>query len=318
MAGHLSRPRAEILLSLAAGGMAALICWIAYRLPPPSTSDFDQIWVAARALVRGLDPYDVVPTTGTHFPLFYPLPAALIAIPLANFPLPVARILWALMSGAVFTWATLRRGGGLLPGLLSASFLNALIQGQWSPLLTAAAVLPGLSWIWIAKPSVGAALFLGYPNRPAIVGGLMVLGLSVLIAPSWPGDWLNALQLADHVAPPVARPGGALLLLALIRWRLPQARMLVGLACVPQTIGLYEALPLFLIPRTRWEGYGLAALTYVAAFGQALMVPRLDGMTLGETLEGRWPIILVSLYLPALVLVLLTREPRREVDTGSK
>jgi hypothetical protein len=94
--------------------------------------------------------------------------------------------------------------------------------------------------------------------------------------------------------------------------------MLVGLACVPQTIGLYEALPLFLIPRTRWEGYGLAALTYVAAFAQALMVPRLDGMTLGETLEGRWPIILVSLYLPALVLVLLTREPRLEVDSGSK
>jgi hypothetical protein len=318
MVGHLARPRFEILVSLAAGVVAALICWTAYRLPPPSTSDFDQIWVAAHAVVRGLNPYEVVPRTGTHFPLFYPLPAALVAVPLAGFPLAIARIVWALISGAVFTWATLRRGGGLVPGLLSASFLNALIQGQWSPLLTAAAVVPALSWIWIAKPSVGAALFLGYPNRRAIVGGLMILGLSLLIAPSWPRDWLSALQLADHVAPPVTRPGGALLLLALIRWRLPQARMLVGLACVPQTIGLYETLPLFLIPRTRWEGYGFAALTYVAAFAQALMVPRLDGMTLGETLEGRWPILLVCLYLPAIVLVLLTREPRVEPDSGSK
>jgi hypothetical protein len=109
------------------------------------------------------------------------------------------------------------------------------------------------------------------------------------------------------MAPILLRPGGVLLLLALIRWRLPEARLLAALACVPQTVGLYETLPLFLIPRTRWQGYALAGSSYVAAFGQVAAVPRLPGMTLDAVLADRWPFLFVCLYLPALVMVLLPR-----------
>lgn len=47
-----------------------------------------------------------------------------------------------------------------------------------------------------------------------------------LLLPHWPVDWLDALRGAPHYAPPVQRPGGFLLLLAFLRWRQPEARML--------------------------------------------------------------------------------------------
>lgn len=297
----------ETAIALAAGGLAAAACWVAYQLPPPSTSDFEPVWVGARALGTGLDPYAVVPTTGTRYPLYYPLPAILVALPLGYLPFPVARSLWAAAGAAVFVLAALRYGRGLLPALLSACFLNAILQGQWAPLLTAAAVLPGVSWIWTAKPSLGAAFFLAYPSRRAVIGAIVLLCLAFLAFPTWLSGWLEALRETNHVAP-ILRPGGAVLLLALIRWRLAEGRLLAALACVPQTIGLYEALPLFLIPANRWQGYLLAVLSYAAAFAQAILVPRMPDGSWEATNAARWPFIFVLLYLPALVLLLFFRK----------
>jgi hypothetical protein len=294
-------------LLLAAGLISGFVCWLAYRLPPPTTSDFDQIWLGARVLVSGADPYAVVPTTGTHYPLFYPLPAVLVGIPFAAFPLLAARVLWAAASGVALAWAALRYGRGLPVALLSASFLNAVIQGQWSPLVTAAAVVPALSWALVVKPSIGAALFAAFPNRWAVIGGLLLLGVSLVVYPTWPARWADGLRAATHMMPIAARPGGFLLFLALIRWRQPEARLLAAMACVPQTLGLYETLPLFLIPRTRWQGYALAGLSYLAAFAQVAAVPRLPGMPLDAMFAARWPFIFVCLYCPALVMVLLPR-----------
>jgi hypothetical protein len=301
-------------MALVAGGLGGLVCWIAYLIPPPSTSDFEPVWVGARALLDGFDPYAVVPTTGTRYPLYYPLPAILVCLPLGVLPFSFARAVWAALGAAVFVVAALRYRRGLLPALLSASFLNSVIQGQWSPLLTAAAVLPALSWIWTAKPSVGLAFFAGYPDRRAVIGGLLLVGAAFIALPGWPMRWLDALRETNHVAP-ILRPGGFLLLLSLIRWRLPEGRLLAGLACVPHTIGLYEALPLFLIPKSRWHGYGLAALSYVAAFTQALAVPRLPDTTWEAMNAARWPYIFVFLYLPALVMLLFW--PRQDDEQSA-
>jgi len=299
-------------LIVLAGLISGFVCWVAYRLPPPSTSDFEQIWVGGRALVRGLDPYAVVPTTGTHYPLFYPLPAVLVGLPFTAVPFAWARVLWAAASGAAFAWAAMRYGRGLPVALLSASFLNAVIQGQWSPLLTAAAVTPAFAWALAAKPPIGAAIFAGYPSRRAAVLALALVVIAFVAFPAWPFRWAEGLRATTHMGPIVARPGGVLLLLALIRWRQPEARLLAALACVPQTPGLYETLPLFLIPRNRWGGYALAGLSYVAAFAQQAIVPRLPGMALDDLLAGRWPFILLCFYIPALIMVLL---PRRSEDT---
>ncbi|HEY9507427.1 MAG TPA: hypothetical protein VIQ27_15765 [Gemmatimonadales bacterium] len=305
---RLSKTAREAALAVAAGVLGGGLCWVAYRLPPPSTSDLEPVWTGARALWRGLDPYAVVPTTGTRYPLYYPLPAILVGAPLALVRFTWAQVVWAAASASVFTLAALRYRRGMLPALLSANLLNAVVQGQWSPLLTAAAVFPALAWVWPAKPTVGAALFAAFPSRRALFGGAVVVALSLLVFPAWPGRWMEALRLSNHVAP-VMRSGGLLLLLALIRWRQPEARLLAVLACAPQTIGLYETLPLFLIPRTRWQGYALAVLSYLAAFGQAILAPRLPDSTWEANNAARWPFIFALLYLPALIMLFLPGQP---------
>jgi hypothetical protein len=299
-----------------AGLASAVVCWVAYRLPPPSTSDFEQIWVAGRAWLAGQDPYSVVPTTGTHYPLLYPFPAVMVGIPLAPMSFPWARVLWAALSGVAMAWAAGRRGGGLPVALLSASFLNAIVQGQWSPLLTAAAVIPALSWVLAAKPTIGAAIILAFPSRRTIALVLGLLVLSVVLFPRWPWRWAESLGAATHMVPIVLRPGGVLLLLALLRWRRPEARLLAGMACVPQTLGLYETLPLFLVTQNRPQGYILAVLSYVAAFAQAAIVPRADGMPLDTLFAARWPFVLLCLYLPALIMVLLPLREERRATAG--
>ena len=291
-------------LVLAAGFISGFVCWLAYRLPPASTSDFELVWVGARALLSGADPYAVVPTTGTHYPLYYPLTAIVVGVPFAAVPFPIARVLWAALSGAAFAWAAFRYGRGLPAALLSANFLNAVIQGQWSPLLIAAAVLPAFSWVLAAKPSIGGALYAAFPSRRAVIGGLALLAITFAVFPTWPLRWADSLRISIHMSP-IRFPGGVILLLALIRWRQPEARLLAALACVPQIIGLYDTLPLFMIPRSRWQGYALAGLSYVAAFGQVAAVPRHPGMPLETMLAARWPFIFFCLYLPALVMVLL-------------
>jgi hypothetical protein len=248
------------------------------------------------------------------YPVYYPLTTFVLTMPLAVLPFPLARVLFAALGGAAFTWAALRYGRGLPAALLSANFLNAIVQGQWAPLLIAAAVVPTLSGLLAAKPSVGAALFAAFPRRQAVIGGIALLLVSLLVHPTWPGRWLESFQVAVHVAP-VVRPGGFILLLAWLRWRQPEGRLLGLLACVPQITGLYDTLPLFLIPRTRWQGYALAGLSYVAAFGQVAAAPRMPGMSLETVLATRWPFILCCLYLPALVMVLM---PRRAGDPAAE
>jgi hypothetical protein len=291
---------------LAVGLLAGAAVFAAYRLPPPTNSDLDQVLDGARALLRGGDPYSPTTRAQFFFPQLYPLTAMLLLTPLALLPAELARVVWAAAGGVALTLAARRYRRGLPAALLSASFLNAVILGQWSPFLTASAVFPVLGVAWAAKPSIGAAMFASFPSRRGTIAAALLVGLSLVVYPSWPWHWSSALFEGPQ-AIPILRPAGFLLLLALIRWRRPEARLLVALACVPQTIGLYDTLPLFLIPRTRMEGYGLAVMSYLAAFGQALLYPRLPHMTLAENLAERWPVVLVCLYLPALLLVLRPR-----------
>jgi hypothetical protein len=50
----------------------------------------------------------------------------------------------------------------------------------------------------------------------------------------------------------------------------PEGWLFAALALVAQTTVIYEALPVFLCARTKREGYALAVLTFVAAFGHYL------------------------------------------------
>ncbi len=293
----------RIAIPAGIGFIAAVITWLSYRLPG-TASDFDQLWIAARALAKGGDPYRAVQDANLAYPLFYPLPAVLLVLPLAVLPLSIARIVWSGLGAGLMAEASYRYGRGLPVALVSAAFGNALVQGQWSPLLTASVALPALAVSWVAKPSIGLAMAAAAPSRRRLGWALGLLIVSLGLMPGWPKAWVHALQSQIYMLP-ILRPAGALLLLALLRWRRPEGRLLAALACVPHSPSAYETLPLFLIPQTRWQAYGLAILGYIAVFVGSWLFPWDHTLaTLPKNLADRWPFMLLLVYLPTLILVL--------------
>lgn len=290
----------RLLVAGLAGTLMAALTYAAYRLSASPSSDFDSVWTGLHAFVHGENPYRAVAGAGLHAPLFYPLPALVALAPLGLLPVGLARIIFAALGYAALAYAGAGRRGGLLVALISASAVIAALGGQWSPLLTAGAVVPWLSVLWVAKPSLGLALAVAYPSRPALWGAVGLTVLSFVLMPGWLADWIPTLGDRAHL-PLLARPGGFILLLAATRWRRPEGRLLVALTCIPGSAALYETVPLFLVANTRYEGYALALLSCVASGLMAWLVP--EGKV-PEMMAGWWPILLLLLYLPALLMVL--------------
>jgi hypothetical protein len=98
---------------------------------------------------------------------------------------------------------------------------------------------------------------------------------------------------------PLRTPLGFLLLLALARWRRPEARLLVVLGVIPQSPFVYEALPLFLVPRTRFQTYALVIGSDLALGVYALT----RGMETDRFYFLNGIAVVVGMYLPALWMV---------------
>jgi hypothetical protein len=297
-------------------GLAAAACVLAALTSahPPHT-DWDQIYFGARAFLSGDDPY--VTVRHDQYPSYYPATAFLVAAPFVWLPFLWAKVAWVGVGTWAFVTAMTRRGGWGLLALASAPFLNAVLLQQWSPLLVGGTAIPWLSLAWAAKPTLGAALFVAYPSRKAAWLGLSLVVLSLVISPDWPARWLAVARQGPHL-PPVARPGGALLLLGLLRWRRPEGRLLAALSLVPQISMAYELVPLLLVPRTAREMAAMVVLSQLA-FAVAVTLPGLDpAHDLAGALAKQWPVWLVGVYLPALALALRPRASleRAPVDGG--
>lgn len=293
----------RLAICLGIGVVAASITWVGQ----PPGSDWDEIWYTSRGLLRSEDPYavgDSLHAAGWRYPLIYPGTAVVLAAPLAVLPLRASQSAWNGLGSAGVAWVLTAQGLWGLMALGSAAFLHALLVVQWSPLLVAGLTAPWLGFVWAAKPTIGAALFVGWPSKQAFIGGVLLVLVSLAVIPDWPVKMWAGLWSAPHLIPIVARPGGALLLLALLRWRQPAARMLAVLALVPHTTTPYEMLPLFLIPRTPREMALLTLLSQVA-FGLATTLRPGDlHQRLAETTAGQWPFWMGLVYFPALVMVL--------------
>jgi hypothetical protein len=162
----------------------------------PTHRDFEQVWFAARALLSGAHPYSLVGpglAFDWPFPLVYPLPAAVIAIPLAPFPALVATVLFSTLAGVTFSWALMEYGYGPLFGFFSMPVRAAFETVQWSPLLAASTVISPLAVLLVAKPTVGGALFLARHSRWAFLGAIQFGGAAFVIQPAWFADWLAAI-----------------------------------------------------------------------------------------------------------------------------
>ena len=278
----------------------------------PGPRDFGQVWFAARSLLRDVDPYPLV-GPGLTFqwdsPLVYPLTAALLAIPFTPFPEPVASMLFAALGGAVFAWVLMAYGYGPLFGFFSLSMREASAAAQWSPIISACFVLAPLSFILIAKPTIGVALFVARPSWWAVAGGVILLTAAYLVQPTWIADWMGAVERYREMGAPnapyraiVSFPGGALALLCLLRWRRPEARLIAALVCVPITPMLYETLPLFLIPRTFWEAATLVGLSYAQHHVTTALVP--VPWTHANFMAVTGQMFVLLMYLPATIMIL--------------
>jgi hypothetical protein len=224
------------------------------------------------------------------------------AIPFSFLPLKWANALFVAVSTGLLAWG-LTGVEGHQPKLsvfLSFGWLAAVQVAQWSPLMTAAALTSSVGFLLVCKPTLGAALFVAYPSRRAFVGVLVFTAACVAIWPWWVSAWLAAVQ-TTHQKPAILFWGGPVVLLALLKWRRPEARLLVGMACVPLTGNLYETVPLFLIVSTWAEGGILLALSAVVFFAFQRRGGGLDREHYLQLVE-QWIVFLV--YIPCTLMVL--------------
>ena len=289
------------------GALAALIVRSHALSQPTFKSDFDQILAAGRAVLAGQDPYAAI-GPGKPFewkwPLYYPLPAVLLTLPLSLLPVIAGRMVFAGLSTALFTWGVTRDGWSRWPIFLSVTLYVSVDLVQWSSLLTAAYFVPALAFIGVAKPNFGVALAAGARDNSSIfwllAGALALTMASFAVQSDWVGPWLHQLRDAPHFVSPVARPLGFLTLLAVVRWRRPEARWLLALSLVPQAPNFYDQLLLTALCVTTWETAVLSATTYLLFFYVRHYAPLPDAAW--QQLVGN--ATLWFCYLPCLVMVL--------------
>lgn len=304
--GRLLGKSERVQLGLLVGVAAAIAAALAFqRYPEMLARDFTYPWRGARVILQGGNPYDVIRPIGpppNDMWFMYPLTAALVALPLAGLSAQAAGALFAGVGAALLTYAISDRGMGRLWILLSTPFAMAVVLAQWSPLLIAGALLTPLAWSLTCKP-IGLALYISRPAwRVTLICAAAVL-MALLVQPSWVADWIrNTRTLTSH-RPPVFHPIGAFALLALLRWRMPEARLVAAMSLMPQNLYYYDQLPLLLAARTGRGALLLTTLSWIAWGFTRLRCsdPHYCGADAVEP-------ILTLIFVPATLLVLLRED----------
>jgi hypothetical protein len=303
-----SRRASRLGVSLALGVVTFALVAYAFHGSPPN-GDFWRPWLGAKALLSGTTPYGLFSPTGPYaheFPDLYPLVASVPLLPLMFLPFDLAAGAFSGISAALLAWAITAKNFNRLPIFLSLPTVIALYSSQWSVIYSAAFILPVLSFLYIAKPTIGLGMLAARANRRGIIsfaiGASVMLALSLIIAPGWVGEWITTVRAhSGHMIAPVLQPGGFIALLALLRWKRPEARLIVALALVPQNIAWYDSVPLLLVPLTLMESLVSTVLMSIPIILEVLTKGGSDGVV------DFWPRgyeLAIFAYLPAVVAVL--------------
>jgi hypothetical protein len=289
--------------------VAFLALWIR-RHPTGYRADFDHLHSAARLVIAGRNPYPLIGPGRWYqnrFPLYYPLPAILLITPFALLPLDVARYAFVALTGGILGYALAAAGGTRwrYAMLASRQYVECIILAHWTPLFFAMWIVPALGAFAVAKPTIGSALVAARARRQltvsAIVGAILLTLLSFLVQPDWISWWWRDLRTANHLVAPILLPGGFLLVAALLRWRRPEARLLLALSVPPQTPSFYDPLLIFLVATSGAEIMVLIVAGHALDYLLELRGP-FATMRLAISELGRFSILFF--YLPALVMVL--------------
>jgi len=305
--------RLRLIVAIAIGILCGVVAFLLQRRPG-FWPDFVYPWTSARYLLEGRDPYVLLPgglKEPFETPLLYPLPTVLAVVPFARLSMAAAGGVVMGLSSALLSFVLTRRGWHQLWMLASAPFVMAVNLGQWSPLVLVAALEPAVGALASLKPNIGLDAFAYRPSLKMLIGGAIVFLASLFVLPAWPLEWLHAVRsLPGHPAPILmARGAGLVLLLAALRWRTPEGRLLLVSACIPQLPFFSDQLPLLLVARTRLELIGLTALSQV---GFVLWFTFLKGDEAYVPKAGLY--VLAFVFVPALVLVL--RRPNESAVTA--
>ncbi len=297
----------RVVVAVGIGLAAGFLGWRARASGAGNYSDFDLLWIAARFARAGRDPYQALPAMGS-LPLYYPLPAVLVVLPFAAAPMVVAYALFAGIGAGLMAYAVTAVGWWPLVTMLGYAATQSITLGQWSLASTAIAVLPGLAWLAIVKPTTAGAVAVAYlprsiRGRALIVNlaiGAILMTASFVILPNWVSEWRAGLHTAHHYTMPITYPLGVPLVLALLRWRRPEARLIFFLALAPQSLIPYDTAPLALVVRTKFEAI---AFVLLGALEQYLFDSGVS-RDAAVAFHANAPTVLLLMYLPALVMVL--------------
>jgi len=304
----------SVVVATIVAGFAAFIAWLSMS-PSGLAKDFTLSWTAANHLLAGRDPYRAMQPTGVYpfnVPFYYPLPAALLAVPFASIPVRYAGVAFVFVSFGVAAIALVRDSAPRLGILLSFPALMAATLGQWSPLIVAATVVPAIQLVLPVKPTLGAAVFANRPSRVGLVASFALVALCFLVDPGWFTSWRDAVSGAwTNYTPPVrwGRWLGIVLLAAFVWWRDPHARLLGVMAIAPQLPLFYDQLLVQAVARSRREVLVLVGASWLG--GVAWIV---EGSPNAGGPGSATFLILASIYLPALGII-VRRHLRRAPAT---
>ena len=256
-----ANPRVATRLSIALlfAVVAGAVAWRAQYVAHSAGSDHAILQRAARIFLAGGDPYQVGPAN--HLPdlfwrFYYPLPSIILGLTVcvaaSGADRHCVRSL-LLVSPRLVPDARRVRAVSLV---LSVSFLAAAQFAQSSPLILALALVPATRALAILKPNIGLAIFAWRPAWRNVLIAAVLFTIPIVFWPTWPEHWLISVRSSPAHHAPVLTGIGAIGLLAALRWRRPEGRLLLVMTIVPHALFFYDELPLWLVAQTgarRWR-----------------------------------------------------------------
>ena len=297
--------RQRILASLAIAIVAGGWTYVSLRLRGDWVwaADFTYPWLAARAVLQGVDAYAFVAHAHPPFGpwLLYPLPAALVTLPIAWLPMRVAASVGIGATCGFLAFSVTRMAFWPLFLFLSAPAVRLADSVQiWPPIFTAAAFWAPALGLLAGKPNFTLPIVAFQTKLRSVVIGAMVgialVVLSFVVDRHWLAQWIAIVRHSPPSAqfrPPMLRAAGCFLVLSILRWRRPEGRLLFCMALVPQTAYFYDQLPLLLIPATRRQMVVYAFVSQIAA----LLAP--------VSTDVRPLYVIGGLYLPVFIMLLM-------------
>jgi hypothetical protein len=296
--------RNRLIVAFVFALVSGAIAWRAQYVVHADGGDYLMLWRATRILLSGGDPYQLAwwkDLRAAQTPFYYPLPAIGMGLPFIWLSQRDAAIAFTVCSAALLGFVLTRRDFDRVPILFSVSFLFTAQLAQTSFLILALALLPSLAWLTVMKPNIGLAMFVYRLQwRTVALGSVLILG-TVLAWPGWPAEWIALVRESPVHHPPLVTGVGLVTVLALLRWRRPEARLLLAMSLVPHALYFYDELPLWLVAGSRRQAMVLAASSWLGWVG---WVATSGGPSGGPRLIDTPIWVVASLYVPSLLMVL--------------